>query len=500
MKKQSSLRLWLACCAVILFGAFLRLCAYGIRENSVDGFYHMRMARQGWGVYAGKVFPATTLSSWKECFADKELLYHILLSGVDKVRDILNLPAFPFHFGALFFFALLCVTFAVCAKVVTLQHPEYPMLLFAVLTPLFCNRMLMLRPHTFAVTLMLFSCIVYAKCPRKYLLAGSFLCGVLFAWGYSNPHFVFLAAGGFAFGFFWSERQRSWRLLGGTALGLAAGFILHPQFPNNCINWYIQCVVVPTAMFGELRVVELGREMQSSGIAMSHLLKPLFFLQVAVCGLAVFLFRRDRKKLFEPEMLAIGAIFAVTAVGNLFALRVVEYAQPFTGLCLAMLAERAWPETRFSHFLRGAGYALLSFFCAWICWVELVPTELDLRPPERLAAFVRSRKIPANTVIANHEWGAFPLLYYSLPEYRYLCGLDPCFALAVEPLRIAQIEAQRRNVNHTLFAPADFADVVRARLLYVEDGALAKRLCENGYAKHLIYQGEDGYLFHLPQH
>jgi len=496
--KNRTLRLWLACCAVIVFGSVLRVCSYVAKENGMDGFYHMRIARQGWSVYASKVFPATTLSSWEECFADKELLYHILLSGVDKMRAFLALPEFPFHFDALLFFALLCVTFALCAKALDLRHPEYPTLLFTILTSVFFPRMLMLRPHVFSLTLMLFSCIVYARCPRKILLWGSFLCGMLFAWGYSNPHFVFLAAGGFAFGFFWSERQRTWRLLGGTVLGLAAGFILHPQFPNNCINWYIVCMVVPAVMSGQIGGVILGAEALYSGIAAWRGLWPLFSLQLFCLGLMLYLFFRNRKKLFEPEMLAIGSICLVSGAGLLGAFRMVEYAQPFAVLCFAMLVERALPEKVWWRRGQCIVYLLLALLCGVCCWQSYYPGRLNVRPTEGLAAFVKARKIPAGTIIANHEWDMFPALYYSLPEYRFLCGLDPCFALVVAPHRTAKLELQRWGFE--FFAPADFADIIRARLLYVRSTKLAQKLVENGYGPYLIYQGKDGYLFHLPQH
>ena len=63
-------------------------------ENDVDPFYHVRIAMEGWSVYTAQTFPTMTLSTWSECFADKELLFHILLSGVQNAVLALGLPDF----------------------------------------------------------------------------------------------------------------------------------------------------------------------------------------------------------------------------------------------------------------------------------------------------------------------------------------------------------------------------------------------------------------------
>ena len=72
-------------------------------ENEYDSFYHVRIAMEGWRVYAAKTFPTLILSTWTECFADKELLFHILLGWVQNAVLALGLPEFPFHIPNLFF-------------------------------------------------------------------------------------------------------------------------------------------------------------------------------------------------------------------------------------------------------------------------------------------------------------------------------------------------------------------------------------------------------------
>ena len=77
------------------FLILLRLIFAVNGENEVDSFYHVRIALEGWRVYAAQTFPVLTLSTWTECFADKELLFHILLFLHQEKHNI-PLHLFPY--------------------------------------------------------------------------------------------------------------------------------------------------------------------------------------------------------------------------------------------------------------------------------------------------------------------------------------------------------------------------------------------------------------------
>ena len=81
-------------------------------EHSQDEFYHVRIALEGWKVFAAKTFPNMILSSWSECFADKELLFHLILGWVQRGVLALGLPEIPFHIPNLFFVLFLIFSFA----------------------------------------------------------------------------------------------------------------------------------------------------------------------------------------------------------------------------------------------------------------------------------------------------------------------------------------------------------------------------------------------------
>ena len=117
------------------------------------------------------------------------------------------------------------------------------------------------------------------------------------------------------------------------------------------------------------------------------------------------------------------------------------------------------------------------------------------KPFTHLAEWFRrnERAIPPGTVIANLNWSEFPQLYYAMPQYRYLCGLDPSFGyfykkditLAIEQIRLGGALPEPRDMMLLTGSPLIF--------LSERDSPLAERLYKAGYR--MIYQGRDGWLF-----
>jgi hypothetical protein len=110
------------------------------------------------------------------------------------------------------------------------------------------------------------------------------------------------------------------------------------------------------------------------------------------------------------------------------------------------------------------------------------------------AAWARAH-LPAGTLIANPCWADFPLLFYSLPDYRFSLGLDPMFAHHAHPQAVVKLEQFRaRRLDLT---PAELAELTGARVAFVSRHAapLARHLLARHYAA--AYAGPDGWLFDL---
>ena len=184
------------------FMVILRLVFTVNGENDVDPFYHVRIAMEGWSVYTAQTFPTMTLSTWSECFADKELLFHILLSGVQNAVLALGLPDFPFHVPNLFFLFLILLAFA-CAGIRYRVRGLWVLIPFLFcLCGVFTFRAMMLRPHLLSIALMLLSCAVYPSIRTLRDAWIAVLLGIVFVWGYSNPHFLLFSAGAFSVAYF----------------------------------------------------------------------------------------------------------------------------------------------------------------------------------------------------------------------------------------------------------------------------------------------------------
>ena len=86
-------------------------------ENSLDAFYHIKIADMGPSVYLTKIFPWTTLSVWSEHFSDKELLYHLFLTVIRAYQKFISLPLdAPFNFPAIFFTGMMLAAFVYTAN------------------------------------------------------------------------------------------------------------------------------------------------------------------------------------------------------------------------------------------------------------------------------------------------------------------------------------------------------------------------------------------------
>lgn len=479
----------------LLFVRVYVLCPDG--EYDSDSFYHAAMAEFGPEFFAAKEFPNVTLSVWQERFSDKELGFHLLLWGMFRVNDWLgfgNAP--PFHLPSLVLCALLLAAFALLLHRFRIRNLWRWTLLLVTVSSTFTLRLTALRPHLLAITLFVLAAWCFCS-PR--LMKGNrrwgvlALAGLAFGYCYSNPHFILMPVGAYALAVLWKDRD--WKALGYPLVALGGVFVallLHPQFPNSFLIWKLQGVDVVLGMLRLGSGLRVGEELLSSG--WEGLLESPFLLFLPLLATWVTCRRRriaglrmNREQLFLC-LLALG-----TGIGMCFYYRMAEYGVPAIVAAFAVWERRTEcdPAVRRVCMI----WVLLAFL--WSAAYFARAPKQTLYPYWGLADWLHEKGIPPGTVIGHLSWGDFPQLFYAMPDYRFLCGLDPMFAAGEKRKTMLLLEGLRRGTKFT--KPDRLAELIGSRWLWVSrvGEVAAKRLYLYGYV--IAWQSDEGWLFKLDE-
>ena len=471
-------------------------------ECSRDGFFHVRLALEGWNVFAAKTFPSLSMSSWTAHFADKELLYHYILGIVQSFSILAGIPEYPFHTASLFFCGFLLLMFGFTAKELKIKHLWLciPFLIF--ISQNYTARMLMVRPHTFSSALLLLGFVLFMRTKDWKDCWKPFFIGFLMSWSYSNPHFLLFPAGIFAFYYFFRDKKRSCIIFGGAFLGILLGLILHPQFPNTFSNWKIQCIDVPllVMMNKKAEYLTFGTEINLSGIDLWKSIIIFWIFCLLNLGFAFLMFLRQKRRFFIPENLIILTISVLLFIGSIRVYRIIEYAVSFNTLSLFYFITRnraiyPWDKP-WKKYAVPTVWAVV-FLLLFIYIPSRISSSLffDFRYND-YRDFLQVNKLPENTLIANIDWSDSPRLYYEHPEHRYLCALDPAFGFAAGKERMLLIEQFRRK--RIFLPPEQLKTITGAEIFHVPrlEFQLADRM---KYRYTLVFFSEtDGYLFVMP--
>ena len=504
--RHDRLFLILAFVIPMMWLSFVRIQGMPNGETANDAYYHMAMAELGPSVFTAKKFPALELSVWRDTFADKELLYHFMLCGLVKIQKIFE-PVIqaPFHFPTLVFLTLLVASLLFAMKRLGVSPPLYlPMAMLALMSsPNVTFRMLMLRPHIFSLTLMLILCGQLASGSLRRKLGWTLGISLLYAWSYSNPHFIVIPVLFFAVSDLRANGWKSLLLIAAALLGVILGLLVHPQFPNSFIIWKVQSF---DALFGPLmsdgvrgiRTLMPPMEMMSPGVVWNRNALPMYAFAYLNFLIFARLIARLGWKNIPPYFYAVGALSLLFTVGTFMVLRTIEYAGPFTGLFGAMVWSKALRE---KIFLPGTDRP--KKFCLILTLAVFLPAAFStamnisysrsLTPPaEKIGAWM-DRNLPEGTLVVNLSWGDFPSIFHACRKQVFLWGMDPEFSIAADPKRTQRIE--RLLLNHRELTPRRFARITGAEYAVI----LAKRekfvelLKALGW--HTVYEASDGAVF-----
>ncbi len=426
-----------------------------------DAAYHLAVAREVWHRGLPAQLPWARFTLFAEAFGDKEVAFHYLLAPFAGPVDPLDggRIALALLAGALF------ATIALAAYRAVGPWAALVPLGLALLSIDWDWRLVRLRPELLAA--ILFLAALRAAAARREVWLGPL--GALFALSYVAAHaFVGLAALWFLVE---GLAAREWRprLLVYPALGVAVGWLLHPNFPANLAVFWIQAV----EFFRLKGTLDVGTEIRPETTDVLLLAS----LGLWIAWLALWNARVPGEPASdEDRRFARLAATAAVVFGALFLLmsRFVLYAVPFGALAL-LGAIRARGERiggrvrllggRDAPLALALGVALLAAAPTLAGHARLFRERIaEGSQGERrreLEAF--SRALPAGATVAA-PWGATDLYVLFAPQARYLGVLDPVYLA----LRAPEADALQRRI----FA-GDEPDLPRAVAIGLDSRFLA---------------------------
>ena len=475
-------------------------------ENCTDVYWHIYAADRSFPEMTAKEFPIT-LSVWKDHFADKEFLFHVLLKVYTTGKHLFHSPVEPpFSGAALLLLLLFFSAFVFAARKAGI--PDEAILLCALGTalfsPLFTYRLLMIRPHVLSMTLMLISYGILLNGPEKWkTVAAMFGMGWLFAWSYSTPHLLVVATVFFAVSYAVKDGFRAFYPVISSAAGIFCGLLIHPQSPNTFLLWKLQgidALFTPAAGLGG-GLIPFAKELSPPSTLWLTVLIPLLVLLY----FTVMMWNRLREQFgwrgIPPGKTALcflsaGWFGAVCMIS----IRPIEYAVPTLFLAAGTLlpeviSQRSFRPCRKPYLLWGlfSGYILLGVLCTGIYTGKVLAMQTTPAPTELVSALKQS--VPSGARVINLDWSDFPPLIFLAPEYEYTWGLDPMFSFTLFPEKSKILGRLTRPGIHSSGKirqafQAEYGVVLNKRRF------LGRNLQENcGWET--IYDGPDGWIFRL---
>jgi hypothetical protein len=385
-----------------------------------------------------EAFPWTPFSWLADHYADKELLFHLLLAPLSGLSWITAAKVAGTLLGGAALVALFLVL-----RAEGVPRPGLWALLPLAASGGFVLRFALVRPHLLSVALAI--AVVWAAArARSAVLAVACL---LYPWCYIAWHLPLVLVGLVELARALSGSRPEWRPLAVAAAGVAVGLAVHPNAANLVRFWWLVHVEIlgRTAWAGRTGF-ELGAEFQPYGLAdlLRYALVPALLTSVA----AAIAWRRRRED-------GVSLAFAIAAVAfaalTLASSRFIEYFAPFAAVAIALALRDRGP--RLASVALGASFLFTAALGARP--VLALGTRGDEIPPPFIE-FVRQR-IPPGAQVFTCDWGLTGELMIALPDRRFIVALDPVLFHAKDPELYAIWYALPRE------APADAAQVIRSR-------------------------------------
>jgi hypothetical protein len=458
----------LAGLAVLLFYGAIRLLAP--QPWSYDEYYHLGVARELRAHFPLRGFPWTPFSILADHYADKELLFHLVL------MPLAGLPlAAAGSLGAILGQLFVIAAFAWTLRRLCVPHAPWLVLGLAALGSMFAYRLDMCRPHTWMVgfTLLFFGLLAGGAdrrsggpaqatgsdagartqepsraertsdraVPAWVVFVAAALFGLTHTAGWvAIPVAAAWALAGLATPRLEGDRRILWRAIALAAGGWLAGQLVHPNFPENFRLVYLVNVIVPlqatgaggagSAASGALAAM-IGEELTPPGLSLLAEQWPAFLAP----ALAFWLLLSERRLRTRASLAAAALALAFLLAGTLLFRRLLEVGAPLGLLALA-LALREQRQRGLRPFLPGWGAfaAALALLIGglWTWTTVRARGTGEVSPPLAMARFLGEHGRQGERVFTV-QWADSAPLFYCAPQLQSLVALDPTFFYLRDP-------------------------------------------------------------------
>jgi len=413
-----------------------------------DGYYHARVSQLLPERGLSRSFPWTQLSTWRDGYCDKEVLFHVAMAPFALAGDRAIL-------GTRLFLVLLS-TAVVAILWWLLRAHGVPWPAFFAALPLasgglFLARLGMIRSHVLSMALLLLGLHLLLQRRWKAL----FWLGFVYAWSYTVPFVLVMTAVPFALGALLAPgagwRDLDWRSVLAAGAGAVAGLAVHPYSPLTLETVLTYVQIFRLGLQGAASSgLELGNEIYPYPLPVLWDIYPLLLLLAGALPVVALL----RRRRLGPE--ALGTAAAATFwLGMTFAsARFVEYQvlllAAAIGLTARDLLATDGPERRLAARPRlGPALAVAALLALAAFHGRSLRFYRHYQGPAAPARFFDGAAawmgghLAAGETVINLYWDDFPDLFYSAPRQRYLWGLDPTYSLRFDEGRTRLLELAR---------------------------------------------------------
>ncbi len=423
-----------------------------------DGYYHIKWSRMLWEALSNRSFPP--IFTWLPLtslnpndYVDHHFLFHLIqipftfgdLRAGAKVASIL------FATAALFSCFWLLIHYRIRYSLIWLVA------LLACSAP-FLYRMNMAKAPPFAIIYLIVG--IYFLFKRKYwpLVPLAFL----FTLTYDAFLFLVLAVFIWVAVIGWTERRLEWRPILWVLVGVAAGLVINPYFPNNLQLHYEHLKMKLTPSDFSTKV---GQEWYP--YSSWEFLGNSFVACVAMIVGYVSFDPSDRKRMHHSLFFLIFATALMIMAARWK--RIAEYWPPFA-VIFSAFALQPWligvrstltrlptdildelqpfldrqepadlpPEDDRNEVWRTVIAGLTVIALGVVLLFNLRDTKRHIassEPPDyyKAGAEWMRANVPAAQIVFNTDWDDFPRLFYYDPTHNYVTGLDPTYLFDENP-------------------------------------------------------------------
>ncbi|MCD6434457.1 MAG: hypothetical protein J7L14_02505 [Candidatus Diapherotrites archaeon] len=383
-----------------------------------DGYFHIRFSERILNEGIVHKFPQIYFSELRESFYDKHFLYHIYQIPFIVFTNAIGLPLiYAAKFSAVMLIVLLFVIF----YLILIKWKAKPReaflfsLLFAFSSTIFAFRIIMPRAITFGIIFFLITLFFILNKDWKKTLVSCYLFALgYFAFPITLISLVVIFASQFlAFREdYIKEIAANRKVISAAFFGIMAGIIINPFFPTNIIQG-----ITTDLKASIFRAAELGNAEWNA------ITTDFFFSGILPCALlliAAVIYTLKKREKFSAKEFSLFSLALFLLILSAKSVRILDFFVPAAMLFSAIFIAR---RNLLNKKLFKTLFAII-LVIGIVQYVMFANTMLNEKQQDFSACAKYIKENYQERIIFNSTYDDFPQLYYYLPSYYFIAGLD----------------------------------------------------------------------------